>query len=81
MFDACKRRVVRELNAADTEVVASQQRRPVTVVLDLDLDLSTGQGHVVTKSNLPVTVVLHCFLVSREVQEIEKVVLVEKDVV
>ena len=37
MLDARKRRVVRELNAADRQVVAAEHHRPVAVVLDLDL--------------------------------------------
>ena len=37
MFDACKRRVVGELDAADGQVVASEHRGPVAVVLDLHL--------------------------------------------
>jgi len=43
VFNACERGVVGELNAADAEVVTSDHRRPVTVVLDLDLVLVTGQ--------------------------------------
>jgi len=43
MLDACERGVVGELNAADAEVVTSDHRRPVTVVLDLDLLVVIGQ--------------------------------------
>jgi len=35
VFGACKCRVVGELNAADSEVVAAEHRRPVAVILHL----------------------------------------------
>jgi len=50
VLDARKRRVVRELNAADRQVVAAEHRRTVAVVLDLDLrgilDLDLVAGEV-----------------------------------